>query len=135
MLILEQSVEKVILKKIKKQKKVLPWPNYIALRWITCFVLRAWRLRQGHVFFFTRPTDSNFSRQEKNPYDWTLFFYFKFPTDRLGIIGPSLIRHSRNQPTVALVRSGDLGVPEKRYENVCVCVFLEKCVHLYLGLS
>ena len=48
--------------------------------------------------FFTRPTDCNFSRQEKNPYDRTIFFYFKFLTDRLGKIGSS--SHSRNQPTV-----------------------------------
>ncbi len=52
--------------------------------------------------FFFILTVSNFSKQEKNSYDLTIFFYFKFPTDRLGKIGSLLIRHSRNQPTVAL---------------------------------
>ena len=61
MLVLGQSVEKVILKINQETKKKfctgLYILNYIALQWILCFVLRPWRLRYGHVFFLPdRPT-------------------------------------------------------------------------------
>ncbi len=69
---------------------------------ITCFVVGPWRLWHGLVFFFY-PTDRLQLFQTRKKSLWLdFFFYFKFPTDWLGKIGSSLIRHSRNQPPVAL---------------------------------
>ncbi len=72
---------------------------------ITCFVVGPWQLWHGLVFFFFYPTDRLQLFQTRKKSLWLdIFFYFKFPTDRLGKIGSSLIRHSRNQPTVALIQ-------------------------------
>ncbi len=90
-----------------KQKNPLHWPNYIALQWL----LRVLCLDPGgydmdmYLFFLPdRPTPT-FQDRKRIHRTWQFFFYFKHPTDRLGKIGSSLIRHSRNQPTVALFSS------------------------------
>ncbi len=94
--------EEVILKINQETKKnALHWPNCIALQWSLPVL---WLDPGGcdmDLYFFLpdRPTPT--FPDKKKIVMTGLFFYFKFPTDRLDKIGSSLIRHSRNQPTVA----------------------------------
>ncbi len=73
------------------------------------------------IFFLPdRPTPTFPDKKKSKRLD--NFFYFKFPTDRLGKIGSSLIRHSRNQPTVALIKL--LVFKENHFYPISRCYFV-----------